>query len=137
MSLASPLFLHHGPTSFAVDATAMGIAPDALDALPWSRAFAAMEALEAGAVANADEGRQVGHYWLRAPERAPTMGQAAAIGDTADDVRTFAAAVRNGETTAPDPSTFGAAAKRRRATITTEQAFERELALGKNRMRGF
>jgi len=106
MSLASPLFLHHGPTSFAVDATAMGIAPEALDALPWGRAFAAMEALEGGAVANVDEGRQVGHYWLRAPERAPTMGQAGAIGDTADDVRTFAAAVRNGETTAPDGEPF-------------------------------
>lgn len=34
-------------------------------------ALQAMEALEGGAVANADEGRQVGHYWLRAPERCP------------------------------------------------------------------
>ena len=30
-----------------------------------SAALAAMEALEAGAVANPSEGRQVGHYWLR------------------------------------------------------------------------
>jgi len=30
-----------------------------------------MEALEGGAIANPDEGRMVGHYWLRAPERAP------------------------------------------------------------------
>ena len=35
-------------------------------------ALAALADLEAGAVANADEGRQVGHYWLRDPERAPT-----------------------------------------------------------------
>jgi glucose-6-phosphate isomerase len=34
-------------------------------------AFAAMDALEAGAVANPTEGRRVGHYWLRAPELAP------------------------------------------------------------------
>ncbi len=34
-------------------------------------AFAAMAALERGAVANADEGRMVGHYWLRMPEIAP------------------------------------------------------------------
>jgi glucose-6-phosphate isomerase len=34
-------------------------------------AFAAMAALEAGAVANPDEGRRVGHYWLRAPNLAP------------------------------------------------------------------
>lgn len=33
--------------------------------------FAAMDALEAGAIANPDEGRRVGHYWLRAPDLAP------------------------------------------------------------------
>jgi glucose-6-phosphate isomerase len=32
-----------------------------------------MEALEAGALANVDEGRMVGHYWLRAPELAPSV----------------------------------------------------------------
>ena len=31
-----------------------------------------MAALEKGAIANPDEGRMVGHYWLRAPEIAPT-----------------------------------------------------------------
>ena len=36
------------------------------------RAFDAMAALEAGAIANPDEGRPVGHYWLRAPDLAPT-----------------------------------------------------------------
>jgi glucose-6-phosphate isomerase len=35
-------------------------------------AFSAMRELEAGAIANPDEGRMVGHYWLRAPELAPT-----------------------------------------------------------------
>lgn len=34
-------------------------------------AYKAMEALEKGAVANPDEKRMVGHYWLRAPELAP------------------------------------------------------------------
>ena len=29
------------------------------------KAFADMKALESGAVANPDEGRMVGHYWLR------------------------------------------------------------------------
>lgn len=37
-------------------------------------AFQAMNELEAGAVANADEGRQVGHYWLRDPRLAPESG---------------------------------------------------------------
>ena len=34
-------------------------------------AFSAMDALEAGSIANPDEGRQVGHYWLRNAELAP------------------------------------------------------------------
>ena len=38
---------------------------------PMRLAFEAMADLERGAIANPDEGRQVGHYWLRAPELAP------------------------------------------------------------------
>ena len=34
--------------------------------------LSAMDALEKGAIANPDENRMVGHYWLRAPELAPT-----------------------------------------------------------------
>jgi glucose-6-phosphate isomerase len=36
------------------------------------KAFTSMRALEAGGIANPDEHRMVGHYWLRAPELAPT-----------------------------------------------------------------
>ncbi|APW59279.1 glucose-6-phosphate isomerase [Paludisphaera borealis] len=51
------------------------------------RAFAAMDELEKGAIANPDENRMVGHYWLRAPELAPTS-------DLTDEIaRTLAAAV--------------------------------------------
>ncbi len=35
------------------------------------KSFAAMDALEKGAIANPDEKRMVGHYWLRTPEIAP------------------------------------------------------------------
>ena len=34
---------------------------------PMQRAFEAMDALERGDIANPDENRMVGHYWLRAP----------------------------------------------------------------------
>lgn len=37
----------------------------------FSQAFADMTALEAGAIANPDENRMVGHYWLRDPDLAP------------------------------------------------------------------
>lgn len=36
------------------------------------KAFTDMDALEKGAIANPDEKRMVGHYWLRNPELAPT-----------------------------------------------------------------
>ena len=36
------------------------------------KAFANMAALESGAIANPDENRMVGHYWLRNPSLAPT-----------------------------------------------------------------
>ena len=36
------------------------------------KALEDMQALEGGAIANPDEQRMVGHYWLRAPKLAPT-----------------------------------------------------------------
>ena len=56
-----------------LDVSRMAIGQADLDSLSprFDQAFAAMVALEAGAIANADEQRQVGHYWLRNPELAP------------------------------------------------------------------
>jgi glucose-6-phosphate isomerase len=59
-------------------------------------ALAAMAALEGGAVANPDEKRRVGHYWLRAPEKAPAPEIAAAIRETQARVLDFAARVHDG-----------------------------------------
>ncbi len=61
------------------------------------QAFAAMKELESGAIANPDEGRQVGHYWLRAPELAPSDELRKEIIGPRDGIRDFAARVRNGE----------------------------------------
>ena len=36
------------------------------------QAYTAMHDLEHGAIANPDENRMVGHYWLRNPDLAPT-----------------------------------------------------------------
>lgn len=60
---------------------------------PW---FSAMAALEAGAIANPDEKRMVGHYWLRAPDLAPEPGIGQAITGTARRIRTFAGQVHGG-----------------------------------------
>jgi len=59
-------------------------------------AWTAMDELERGAVANPDEQRMVGHYWLRAPHLAPSAKIAAAIRETVDAVKSFAASVHAG-----------------------------------------
>jgi len=66
-----------------------------------SVAFVGMEDLEKGAIANPDENRMVGHYWLRKPEMAPTSEIAAEIKKTVADVKAFAASVHAGSVRPP------------------------------------
>jgi glucose-6-phosphate isomerase len=60
-----------------------------------------MRALEGGAIANPDEGRRVGHYWLRSPALAPTPEIRAEIEDTLRALRAFAADVHAGTIAGP------------------------------------
>ncbi|MGM0574997.1 MAG: glucose-6-phosphate isomerase [Myxococcota bacterium] len=53
------------------------------------RAFVEMRDLEAGAIANPDEERRVGHYWLRAPERAPEGALRTTIPETRREIEAF------------------------------------------------
>lgn len=82
-----------------LDTSRMRFADDFLPTMasPMAAAFDAMAALEAGAIANPDEQRRVGHYWLRAPELAPEPDIRTAITTTLDQVRTFAAHVHAGQ----------------------------------------
>lgn len=61
------------------------------------KAYQEMEELEKGALANPDEGRMVGHYWLRAPERAPGEGLSEAIRANILAIRDFARRLQRGE----------------------------------------
>jgi glucose-6-phosphate isomerase len=70
-------------------------------AAPMQRAFAAMGALERGAIANPDEKRTLGHYWLRAPNLAPSPEIAAEIRNTRAEIKRFAAAVHDGTIRTP------------------------------------
>jgi glucose-6-phosphate isomerase len=69
-------------------------------------AIKAMEGLERGDIANPDENRMVGHYWLRAPERAPTAEIAFAIRDTIAGIKVFATRVHRGEIKPPKAARF-------------------------------
>jgi glucose-6-phosphate isomerase len=68
------------------------------------QAFAAMAALEAGAIANPGEQRRVGHYWLRAPQLAPDKTISAEISSTLASIRDFAAKVHSGAVAGPKGS---------------------------------
>lgn len=65
------------------------------------QAFADMAALEGGAIANPDEKRMVGHYWLRNADLAPTPELKQAITSTLDAIKAFTAKVHKGEIAAP------------------------------------
>lgn len=59
----------HSELGITIDIERMGIPSIRLD--EWKFAFEFLTHLEAGAIANPDEGRQVGHYWLRNPSIGP------------------------------------------------------------------
>jgi glucose-6-phosphate isomerase len=61
------------------------------------RAFAAMDSLEGGAIANPDENRMVGHYWLRAPGLAPSPEIRQGIEDTVKAIKDFTFTVHAGK----------------------------------------
>jgi len=70
------------------------------------RAFDAMEGLEAGEIANPDEKRMVGHYWLRNPSLAPTDDIGQTIQQTQDAIRQFADDVHTKRITPPERDRF-------------------------------
>jgi len=95
-------------TGFRLDLSRMDLPQNYLDSMraPLGRAFEAMAALEQGAIANPDEQRMVGHYWLRAPELAPKESIAADVRSTLRRIVGFAAAVHSGEIRPTDAERF-------------------------------
>src|SRR4030043_1428096 len=61
------------------------------------KAFQDMETIESGAIANPDEKRMVGHYWLRAPELAPRREMTRDIQKTFQSIKDFSTKVHAGK----------------------------------------
>lgn len=99
---------HHAALDLAVDTSRMNFPDTYFDEMEprLQKAYEEMAQLEAGAVANPDEGRMVGHYWLRAPELAPTAELSQEIQATLASVKAFAASVHQGNIAAPDGHRF-------------------------------
>ena len=72
----------------------------------FSKAFKDMDALENGSIANPDEDRMVGHYWLRDPERAPSGELKQDILETVQRVKTFTQQIHTGALYPPGQEKF-------------------------------
>lgn len=92
-------FLRYDDLDFSIDISRMRFADDFFDKMAplVEKAFAAMGELEAGAIANPDENRMVGHYWLRNPKLAPTTELRAGIEETNARIKQFAAEIHAGK----------------------------------------
>src|SRR5712691_4999230 len=86
------------PVGVSLDVSRMAFDDAFLDAKDAEirRALALMAELEAGAIANPDEKRMVGHYWLRDSRRAPTAEIRKEIDTCRAAVKAFARAVHAG-----------------------------------------
>jgi glucose-6-phosphate isomerase len=72
----------------------------------FDKAFQDMEALEKGAIANPDENRMVGHYWLREADLAPSPDIKNEILQTLTDIETFVQKVHVGSIKPPQSFKF-------------------------------
>jgi glucose-6-phosphate isomerase len=101
-------FLYYRDLGFSLDISRMKFPDDFFEKMQpkIDKAFAAMRALEAGAIANPSEKRMVGHYWLRNPTLAPTPEIRTEIEGTIKRIKTFAADVHAGKIMAENGKLF-------------------------------
>jgi glucose-6-phosphate isomerase len=99
---------YHAELEFYVDVSRMRFDDAFVEALQpkFEKAFKDMAALEKGAIANPDEDRMVGHYWLRDPDLAPTPEIKQDIVSTLEQIETFTKKVHTGAIHPPQASQF-------------------------------
>jgi len=102
------LYFHAPKLGFGLDISRMPFPDGYLESMAprLEKAFADMAALEKGAIANPDENRMVGHYWLRNAELAPTPELKDAITRAVDSIKEFVAAVHAGDIAPPTGGKF-------------------------------
>lgn len=93
---------------FSIDTSRMDIPSDYNDSLSSEikRAFKGLQAIESGEIMNPDEGRMVGHYWLRNAEIAPNKEIKQQITQPIIDLKAFAKQVITGRITTPKGGRF-------------------------------
>lgn len=99
---------YHSELEFFMDVSRMNIDEALLEDLEpgFKNAFKDMQALEKGALANIDEGRRVGHFWLRAPEIAPDSLIRTSIQQDLENIGIFAKGLIEGSIKPPQADRF-------------------------------
>jgi len=92
-------FLRYDDLGLSIDISRTKFPDDFFDTMrsKIDKAFAAMRDLEKGGIANPDEKRMVGHYWLRNPKLAPNKELRDEIENTNARIKEFAADVHAGK----------------------------------------
>jgi len=92
-------FVHYDDLGFSLDISRMRFPDDFFEKMQpkIDKAFAAMRELESGAIANPDEKRMVGHYWLRNSALAPTTELRTDIEGTNKRIKRFAGDIHAGK----------------------------------------
>ncbi|KAF8411384.1 hypothetical protein HHK36_003933 [Tetracentron sinense] len=93
----------HKELGLFIDVSRIGFTDDFVAKMEprFQAAFRAMKELEKGAIANPDEGRMVGHYWLRNPLLAPNSFIRLKIENTLEAICKFADDVIGGQIKPP------------------------------------
>jgi len=101
------LYYHEG-LGFYLDISRMRFDDAFVEAMrpKFEKAFKDMDALEAGAIANPDENRMVGHYWLRDPDLAPSAELKQQIVQTLEQIELFSSQVHSGKIYPPGAPKF-------------------------------
>lgn len=101
------LYFHEG-LGFYVDVSRMRFDDTFVKKLQpkFEKAFADMAELEKGAIANPDENRMVGHYWLRNPDLAPTPELTQEIVSTIEQIEIFVEKIHTGAIHPPKAPRF-------------------------------
>lgn len=101
-------FVRYGDIGFSIDISRMKFPDDFFDKMrpKIDKALSSMRDLEAGGIANPDENRMVGHYWLRNPAMAPNPDLRRDIEETNKRIKQFATDVHSGKVKATDGEKF-------------------------------
>ncbi|MFV0337844.1 MAG: glucose-6-phosphate isomerase [Chthoniobacterales bacterium] len=94
-------FIRYEDIGFSLDVSRVNFSDDFLIHMTprAAKAHLDMLELEKGAIANPDENRMVGHYWLRDSSLAPSEALCADVENTKRDILEFAADVHSGKIT--------------------------------------